>query len=213
MDATVSGILRKTDEELASLHKAKVRHLYIGIESGLDDVLKFMNKDHNLEEAEIAVEKIKAHGFFFDAHIMTGVSGASRGIENAKALANFLNNHTPSRVVNFSMFLHSEVPLYKDIKRGFYTPSDEKSNLEEEKCLISLLGNNESINYEGFHDFIKFRVRGTLPKDREKMLKSIKEKVKSLENQAPFYAFVKGACSINTLEKDDGSGKIWNLNS
>ena len=27
------------------------RHLYLGIETGLDDVLSFMNKDHTLEEA------------------------------------------------------------------------------------------------------------------------------------------------------------------
>ena len=213
MDATVSGILKKSDSELKSLYKAKVRHIYIGIESGLDDVLKFMKKDHNMKEAKIAVERIKAQGFFFDAHIMTGVSGANRGIENAHALASFLNKYTPSRVVNFSMFLHSEVPLYKDIKNGLYMPSDEKSNLEEEKCLISILEGDENIAYEGFHDFIKFRVRGILAKDKEKMLKSIDEKIKTLENQEPFYAFVKGECSLNTLEKDDGSGKIWKLNA
>ena len=42
MDSTVTSILRKSDEELELLYKNGVRHLYLGIESGLDDVLKFM---------------------------------------------------------------------------------------------------------------------------------------------------------------------------
>ncbi|MGP1438233.1 MAG: radical SAM protein [Treponema sp.] len=209
MDATVSGILNKTDEELKSLYEKKVRHLYIGIESGLDDVLMFMKKDHNMEEAAKAVQKIKRHGYFFDAHIMTGVSGFGRGIENAHSLANFFNQYKPSRVINFSMFLHLEISLYKDIKKGLYKPSDELSNLKEEECLISLLGKDEDINYEGFHDFLEFRVRGILPKNRDRMLKILQEKIKTLENQEPIYAFVEGDCTLDSLEKVDGSGKIW----
>lgn len=213
MDATISGILQKTDEQLKAIYEAKVRHLYIGIETGLDDVLKFMKKDHGMEEARIAIKRIKNLGFFFNAHIMTGVCGANRGIENAHALANFLNKYTPYSVINFSMFIHSETSLYKDIVNGLYKPSDEKSNLEEEECLLSLLGNNESITYEGFHDFIKFRVKGSLPKDRDKMLKNIKEKIKTLEDQVPIYALVKGECTTNTLEKNDGGGKIWKIDA
>ena len=41
MDATVSSILNKTPKELKTLYENGVRHLYIGIESGLDDVLRF----------------------------------------------------------------------------------------------------------------------------------------------------------------------------
>ena len=44
MDATVTSIRLKSDEELQELYDRKVRHLYLGIESGLDDVLKFMRK-------------------------------------------------------------------------------------------------------------------------------------------------------------------------
>ena len=44
MDATVTDIHNKTDEELLQLEKAGIRHLYLGIECGLDDVLVFMRK-------------------------------------------------------------------------------------------------------------------------------------------------------------------------
>ena len=209
-DATVSGILKKTEKERAALYAGGMRHLYIGIESGLDDVLAFMNKDHDTAQAEKAVMELHKHGYFFDAHIMTGVAGAGRGIENAEALAAFLNRTRPARVINFSMFLHGEVPLYKAIENGTYTPADELANLKEEERLIELLGTdtNYPIMYEGFHDFLQFRVRGRLPQDREKMLKTVRAEIAAYGQAESLYAFVHGECSACTLEKSDGA-KVW----
>ncbi|MFR5712918.1 MAG: radical SAM protein [Clostridium sp.] len=121
MDATVTGILKKTREDLRALYGLGARHLYLGIETGLDDVLSFMNKDHTLEEAYEAIRRLQEAGLTFDAHIMTGVAGKGRGEENALALARFLNQTHPAHVVNFSMFLHKEVPLYREAERGAFT--------------------------------------------------------------------------------------------
>ena len=209
MDATITGILQKTDTELETLYTQGIRTLYIGIGTGLEDVLLFMNKDHTRAEAEMAVSKIQGHGYFFGAHIMTGIAGKGRSIANAEATAEFLNKTKPIRVINFSMFLHKEVPLYKDIKAGKYEAASEMENLKEEKRLIELLGDEDNpIFYDGFHDYLEFRVRGTLPKDREKMLKSIQNKIESYKPLQNDYAFVNGECTPS-LEKADGSGKIW----
>ena len=62
MDATVTNIREKSDVELKKLWEAGVRHLYLGIESGLPDVLEWMYKDHTLEEAYTAIDRIKRAG-------------------------------------------------------------------------------------------------------------------------------------------------------
>ena len=170
MDATVSSILNKTPKELKTLYENGVRHLYIGIESGLDDVLRFMDKDHGLLEAYEAASQLNRAGLIFDAHIMTGVAGKGRGIENAKALAEFFNRTRPKHVVNFSMFLHRKLALYREIQAGNFAPADELENLKEERYLIGHLEAQDGIIYDGFHEFLEFRVRGRLPEDREKML-------------------------------------------
>ena len=77
MDATVTSVLGKTDQELKTLYENGVRNLYLGIETGLDDVLEFMEKDHNLSQAYQAVKRLKAAGMVFSAHIMTGVDRKS----------------------------------------------------------------------------------------------------------------------------------------
>lgn len=215
MDATVTSILRKTDRELEDLYQRGVRHLYIGIESGLDDVLAFMEKDHDLRQAYEAVERISRAGMIFDAHIMTGVAGKGRGIENAEALAEFFTRAKPKHVVNFSMFLHKEVPLYRSIENHTFTPADELESLREEHRLVELLGTAEEvcaagIRYDGFHDYIKFRVRGTLPPDSEKMLCKLDAAIRQYEQEEPVFSYVQGECP--ELEKCDGSNKVWDMN-
>ena len=78
MDATVTSILKKTDAELQALHEHGVQHLYLGIESGLDDVLTFMNMGNDLAQAEKAIGRLHENGMVYDAHIMTGVAGKGR---------------------------------------------------------------------------------------------------------------------------------------
>ncbi len=207
MDATVTSVLKKTEKELELLYKSGVRHLYLGIESGLDDVLVFMEKDHNRKQAYEAIDKLKNAGLVYDAHIMTGVAGRGRGQENAEALADFLNRTEPSCVVNFSMFLHKEVPLYKYIEDGVYFPADELESLKEERTLLKLL--KAEVFYDGLHDFIEVRVRGKMPEDKDKLVEKLDKVIGEYEDKEPLYAYVQGECP--KLERCDNSKKVWDI--
>lgn len=202
MDATVTSILQKSEQELKRLAEYGVRHLYLGIESGLEDVLTFMKKDHTVSEA---IERLQAAGLIYDAHIMTGVAGRGRGRENADALAQFLNQTHPAHVVNFSMFIHREVPLYREIENGNYVPADELESLREEKRLLEQL--NIPVKYEGFHDYLQIRVRGKLPSDQEKMVGKLETFIKKYEAKPPIYALVQGECP--DLVKCDNLENVW----
>ena len=158
-----------------------------------------------LEEAYEAIRRLQEAGLTFDAHIMTGVAGKGRGEENALALARFLNQTHPAHVVNFSMFLHKEVPLYREAERGTFTQADELECLKEELSLIERAGTEEyPISYDGFHDFIEFRVRGILPRDREKMKEKLQAEIRKYEGQRPVYSLVYGECpNIIRCEGDE----------
>lgn len=200
MDATVTNIQEKTDEELRMLKEAGVDELYLGIETGLDDVLKFMVKDHDLKQVYDAIGRLHAVGLHYDAHMMTGIAGKGRGLENAKALAEFYNKTKPRKICNFSLFLHREAPLYKDIEAGRFVPADELENLLEERKLIELL-DVDGIKYDGFHDFIEVRVRGNLPKDKEKMLAKLDKAIEEQRKKELVYAYVDGCCCELDLYK------------
>ena len=185
MDATVTNISHKTDEELQALYDAGVRNLYLGIESGLDDVLAFMKKDHNLQQAYEQIARMQKVGLIFNAHMMTGIAGKGRGIENAEATAEFFNRTKPAKIINFSIFHHRRSPLYRDIEAGRYVPADEQENLREEKRLLELL-DVPDLRYDGLHDVvIQQRFRGTLPQDKEKLLEQVTKAIAYWETQPP----------------------------
>ena len=126
-------------------------------------------------------------GLVFNAHIMTGIAGRGRGMENAEKTAEFFNRTRPERITNFSLFLHRRAPLYQDYQTGRFVPASELDNLIEDRRLIELL-DVPGLVYDGFHDMLKVRVRGTLPQDKEKMLKQFDEAIEKYRNEPPVYA-------------------------
>ena len=190
-DASVPAIAAKSDEELAWLAEHGYTLVYIGVESGLDDVLAFMNKDHGNDELRAQVKRLHAAGIDFGAHIMTGAAGAGRSMENAEATAALLNETRPVSVCNFSMGVAPTTKLGSWVREGRFTPASEAECLQEERRLIELL--DIPSRFEGFHfeydrekancpectgdtaefnDFITSwtHTRGNLPHDRARLL-------------------------------------------
>ncbi len=188
MDGTITNIQAKSREELLALRKAGICHLYLGIESGLDDVLRYMGKDHNLDQAYRQIDRIQRAGFIFDAHIMTGIAGHGRGLENGTATAEFFNRTRPQRIINFSMFLFRSAPLFQEAQAKTFIPATELENLQEERLLLELLKTDGPLAYDGFHDRIEFRVRGTLPDDRKNMLNKLDLAIEEYRNHEPVIA-------------------------
>lgn len=197
MDGTITNIQAKSREELLALRKAGICHLYLGIESGLDDVLRYMGKDHNLDQAYRQIDRIQRAGFMFDAHIMTGIAGHGRGLENGTATAEFFNRTQPQRIINFSMFLFRSAPLFQEAQAKTFIPATELENLQEERLLLELLKTDGPLAYDGFHDRIEFRVRGTLPDDRKNMLNKLDLAIEGYRNHEPVIAVT-----------DDSSGPL-----
>ena len=197
MDGTITNIQAKSREELLALRKAGICHLYLGIESGLDDVLRYMGKDHNLDQAYRQIDRIQRAGFIFDAHIMTGIAGHGRGLENGTATAEFFNRTQPQRIINFSMFLFRSAPLFQEAQAKTYIPATELENLQEERLLLELLKTDGPLAYDGFHDRIEFRVRGTLPDDRKNMLNKLDLAIEGYRDHEPVIAVT-----------DDSSGPL-----
>ena len=201
-DATITSIKSKSDEELKTLHSLGYNKLYIGIENALPDVLNYMDKDHSVEEAYSEIKRLKDAGFSYAAHFMTGVAGSGRWEESAVAMAEFLTETKPENVVNFSMFLSAD-KLSEEIRNGNFKPATELENLREERKLVELLDVDPThpIKWDSFHDWIHVRTRGSLPKDKDKILSVLDKAIAKFEKLPDIYSMKMG-----TPENDDGYG-------
>ena len=118
----------------------------------------------------------------FNAHMMTGIAGKGRGMENAEATAEFFNRTKPHKVINFSIFHHKRAPLFRDIEAGRYEAADEQENLHEERRFMELI-EVPGMVYDAFHDTLELRFRGTFPQDREKMLAQVDKAIAHWDQQ------------------------------
>lgn len=67
--------MRRTTEDFAALRERCVKRLYLGVESGHDELLRFVNKPGTAREALEVVSRIKAAGLAVGVIILIGLGG------------------------------------------------------------------------------------------------------------------------------------------
>lgn len=178
MYASVKNIINKTDEELKELRALKINELNIGIESGMDSVLKYLNKGFTLEEARTQLKRLNAAGIDFSANIIIGSAGMDKSIENAVASAELLNEVNPYLIFIATMHIDLGSKLYEDLNAGVFVENTMGQNIVEEIEFLKHLNLNNT-TFFGLHTSNVIPVLGVLPKDKETMLEELEDGMSS----------------------------------
>jgi len=173
MYASVMNIINKSDEDLRELRALKINELNIGVESGLDDVLKHLNKGFTLEQARTQLKRLNAAGIDFSANIIIGAAGMDRSIENAIASAELLNEVKPYLIFLATMHVDYGSGLYRELESGRFVDNTLGQGIEEEIAFLEHL-NLDGTAFFGLHTSNVIPVAGTLPQDQEKMLRQLR---------------------------------------
>ena len=95
MYASIQNIRTKTDAELRELRACGIHGLDIGVESGLDAALTYMNKGHTAKEAREQLLRLTEAGMDYSFNAILGCGGAELWQENADATADLINAVQP----------------------------------------------------------------------------------------------------------------------
>jgi radical SAM superfamily enzyme YgiQ (UPF0313 family) len=177
MYASIRNIKAKSDHELVELRNLGINDLYVGVESGWDEVLDHINKGHTVAEAKHQLDRLNRAGIHHIANLMLGVAGIGNGLENARLTADFLNQTRPSLIWVGTLAIFEGTALHTDMKQGTFIPATELEILEEEKALIDAI-ELENVRFYGVHPTNSVRVSGWLPQDKLKMVAAIDEGIK-----------------------------------
>ena len=172
MYASIKNIMTKTDAELKKLRETGINELNIGVESGLDDALRAMNKGYTAEQAKTELFRLKATGFDWGANVIFGAAGAGNGLENAKATAALLNETKPYLIFTGTVHADAGCPLYGAMQSGTFIESTFGEYLNEEERFITLL-ELDRCYYFGLHPSNVVPMQGWLSADKEKLLHEI----------------------------------------
>ena len=136
MYASIRNIKHKSDKELAELRDLGINDLYVGVESGWNEVLERIGKGHTADEAKHQLHRLHRAGINHIANLMLGVAGLGNGLENAHLTAEFLNQTRPSLIWVGTLAVFEGTELNAEMAKGTFIPATEIEILEEEKAPI-----------------------------------------------------------------------------
>lgn len=174
MYANISNIRTKTDEELARMHELKIDELNVGLESGDDEVLRYMNKGYDSKEAVIQLDRLKRAGIRYGLNVILGGSGSVGHYGNIVKTAQLVNRVDPYLIFIGTMHSDPGCPLYDDMQSGKFKEYTIREYLEEETVFLKLLDLTDCI-YFGLHPSNIIRMHGHLPEDKPVLLAYVKE--------------------------------------
>ena len=182
MYASIQNIKHKTDAELRRLCDLGIGGLDIGVESGLDAALTYMNKGHTAAEAKEQLLRLTKAGIAYSFNAILGCGGADLWRENADATADLINAVQPHLLFIGSLHAEPGCRLYDDMKTGAFKECTIGQLLDEQERLISRLDLKDTI-YFGSHPSNIVPMQARLPKHKEEMLEIIRDKRKCLSDR------------------------------
>jgi radical SAM superfamily enzyme YgiQ (UPF0313 family) len=173
--ARARTVARKSREELEQLHQAGLTRLHIGLESGYDPLLKYMNKGVTSELVIEGGKKVVESGISLCLYVVLGLGGRLRleGEEtwrnHALHTARVLNEVNPDYIRVRTLTVRQGIPLYDKLLAGEFEESSDAEKVREERLLIENL--EVSSYFASDHSTnILMDVRGQLPEGKEAMI-------------------------------------------
>ena len=115
---TAQDILRKSEEELRALAAAGLGIIYMGAETGDDEILKYINKGVTSAEIIAAGQKLKRCGLQSSITLISGLGGRGKVKEHARSCARLISAINPEYASFLTLRLYEGTPMYDDVVSG-----------------------------------------------------------------------------------------------
>ena len=169
--ARITDVTTKSDEELASLHRAGYDGLTLGIETGDDEALRFMNKGYTAADIVKQCSRLDRAGIHYNFFYLVSISGAGRGEIGAKATADICNQLHPIMVGANMLTIYPDSELYQEIQLGNWNESGEIEKYKEIRTLLQHLEIPTQFAALGASNAFQFQ--GTLPEDKDALIAAL----------------------------------------
>jgi radical SAM superfamily enzyme YgiQ (UPF0313 family) len=170
--ANAKSIRKKSLEELIQLRDNGLGILYLGVESGDDEVLKSVNKGTNAQNLIDMGRKVRETGIKLSVTVLLGIAGRERSLEHARATGALLSAMDPNYVGALTVMLIPGTALHEDLRsEKFQLPTERELLLELREMIahthltMGLFFSNHASNY--------LPIRARLPRGKEEALSLI----------------------------------------
>ncbi|MCR5784028.1 MAG: B12-binding domain-containing radical SAM protein [Eubacterium sp.] len=175
--ATPRSLLLKTQEELDLIRKHGLAFLYLGLESGCDEILKARNKGATSAEIVNAGQKAKKAGYDLSVTILSGLGGKELMEKHALDTAKAISEMKPDYIGEMTLNIIPGTKLYEERAAGSFVMPEPVEILEETKLMIKNI-DDEGAVFRSNHISNYVNIRGTFNEGREDMIRQIDDAIK-----------------------------------
>ncbi|MGK5086872.1 radical SAM protein [Bdellovibrionota bacterium FG-2] len=175
------GILQKTGDELQALREHKLAMVYLGLESGSNEVLRKLDKGATASEMTLAIQRAKQAGIQTSVIALLGAGGRALSSLHAQETARVVSEMSPDFFSALTLTLVPGTPLAAEVERGEFEPLSPQELLAELGQILAQISPTSSIVFRTNHASNYVPLRGCLPDDKEEILSTLQW---AIENHA-----------------------------
>ncbi len=166
------NLKKKSVEDLQTLRDLGLSLMYVGCESGDDEVLRLVEKGESFETSLEALNKIKAAGMKSSVMILNGLGGVDLSEQHALNSARLMNAAQPDYLSTLVVSFPVGDDRYQKNFEGNFLPLNQTQLFIEMKQLLEALSLEKTI-FRSDHASNYLVLKGVLGKDRQAMLDQI----------------------------------------
>jgi radical SAM superfamily enzyme YgiQ (UPF0313 family) len=170
--ALPTDISRKSNEELKELSDAGLKLLYVGIESGDDEILKLIDKGETYKSTVDGLIKGQNAGINNSIMIINGIGGKLYSAQHAINSAKILNEIQPYYASTLVLSFPYGVEQYQKRFKAEYQGMTTQELLLELKLFIENLELNQTI-FRSDHASNYLVLKGNLSRDKNRFLNEL----------------------------------------
>lgn len=166
------NLAKKTVEDLKQLKEAGLRILYVGMESGDDEVLQRINKGETWESTRSALLKIREAGLTSSVMVLNGLGGETLSRQHAINTATLCNETQPDYL---STLVVSFPQGEERFRKGFgedFIPLSQQGLFEEIRTFLEHLELERTV-FRSDHASNYLVLKGNLGRDKQKLLDQV----------------------------------------
>ena len=167
------SILLKTPQELSDIKDLGLSMIYMGIESGDDEVLNDINKGVSSEDLIKATKKVKDANILLSVTVIAGIGGRENSKSHAIKTGEIISSMNPDYLGVLTLMVEEETALYNKILKKEFELLNDKEILTEIKLLIEHIDVKKPVVFRCNHASNYISLSGNLPKDKEEILNQI----------------------------------------
>lgn len=174
------NVARKTVEELIELKNNGLSILYVGVESGDDEVLTRIKKGETAESTLSALKKIKRAGIKTSVMVLNGLGGTELSEQHAVNSARLINQAQPDFLSTLVLTFHrGQERFVKDFGHSFVALNNKELFTEMHRFISEL--ELQSTVFRSDHISNRLVLKGTLGRDKATMLEKIEHGISQSE--------------------------------